>query len=158
MQSTLKPDEPQITNFRVFLVCGLTFFLVVAISSALWHGLAFLLVVPIFIALWRWIKTRCIVYELTSERLLLTAGVLSKSTDTLELYRVKDIRIEQPFFLRLFGLCNILLHTSDNTTPLVVLPAMPARADLQDLIRNNVERCRVAKGVREVDFDTVKNQ
>ena len=47
--------------------------------------------------------------RLTSERLLTSRGFLSRTTDSLELYRVKDMRIVQPFRLRLFGLENIEL-------------------------------------------------
>src|SRR5579864_4807262 len=56
-----------------------------------------LLAVPIFIAVSRYLKNKCKVYELTTERLKTTEGVFSKMTDTLELYRVKDIETQQPF-------------------------------------------------------------
>lgn len=137
-----KGSPSQLTNIGVYLLCLLTCFLVV----------------PLFIALWWWIKTKCRVYELTTQRLLFTTGVFSKDSDTLELYRVKDIHREQPFWYRVFGLCNITLHTSDNTNPLVVLTAVPANAELQDLIRKYVELRRDVKGVKEVDFDSVKSE
>ena len=50
-----------------------------------------LLAVPLFTALVRYLQTRSKVYELTTERIKITEGVLSKVTDTLELYRVKDL-------------------------------------------------------------------
>ena len=56
-----------------------------------------LLAVPIFIAGKRYLQTKCTVYELTTERLKMSAGVFSKVTDTLEWYRVKDIETRQPF-------------------------------------------------------------
>lgn len=136
-QSIWKGTPSQVTNLSTFIVCGLTCFLIV----------------PVFIACWRWLVTRCTVYEITTERILFTRGVLSKHTDTLELYRVKDIRVEQPFFLRLFGLCNVVLHTSDHTTPIFVLPAVETKAGLQDVLRKHVELRRDVKRVREVDFE-----
>src|ERR1700719_3525644 len=54
-----------------------------------------LLAVPIFIAGKRYLQTKCKIYELTSERLKMREGVFSKVTDTLELYRVKDIETRQ---------------------------------------------------------------
>src|SRR5213075_3456197 len=63
-----------------------------------------LLVVPIFIAAKRYLQTKCKVYELTTERLKTTEGVFSKVTDTLELYRVKDLEMRQPFWSRMCGL------------------------------------------------------
>src|SRR4051812_5913879 len=76
-------------------------------------GLFCWLIVPIFIALARYLQTKNRVYELTTERLKITQGVFSKVTDTLELYRVKDIETRQPFLYRLFHIENIPVTTSD---------------------------------------------
>ncbi|MDZ4861622.1 MAG: PH domain-containing protein [Candidatus Hydrogenedentes bacterium] len=135
-QSVWKGSPSQIVNLGIFVVCGLTFFLVV----------------PIFIAFWYWLKTRSDVYEMTTERILHSTGVFSRNTDTLELYRVKDIHVDQPLFLRIFKRCNILLNTSDHTTPIFVLPAMPFGAGIQDHLRTHVEKRRDEKRVREVDL------
>lgn len=109
------------------------------------------LVIPIFIALAKYLQTRAHKYELTSERLLISRGVFSKTTDGLELYRVKDGRVEEPFFLRLFGAGNVILMTSDKTHPVVVLEAVPAPAKIWESVRAQVEAMRVKKGIRDVD-------
>jgi uncharacterized membrane protein YdbT with pleckstrin-like domain len=62
-------------NFGVYLLCGLFCWLIV----------------PIFFALVYYLQTRCKVFELTTQRLKITSGVFTKVTETLELYRVKDI-------------------------------------------------------------------
>jgi uncharacterized membrane protein YdbT with pleckstrin-like domain len=126
----------QITNLGLYVLCGLLCFLIV----------------PLFIALWRWMVTRCTRYELTSQRIFLSTGVLSKKTEVLELYRVRDLDFEQPFFLRLFKLGNINLRTSDLTSPQFVFHAVREPRALSDQIRKNVEACRVAKGTRELDL------
>jgi uncharacterized membrane protein YdbT with pleckstrin-like domain len=54
-------------------------------------GLFCWLIVPIFFALVYYLQTRCKVFELTTQRLKITSGVFTKVTETLELYRVKDI-------------------------------------------------------------------
>jgi len=112
-----------------------------------------LLVVPIFIAARRYLQTKCTVYEITSERLKTTEGILSKVTDTLEFYRVKDIERQRPFLYRLCGIENIQLNTSDTSSPLVVIEAVPRELGLADLIRNQVEAVRQQKGVREIDVE-----
>ncbi len=112
-----------------------------------------LLAVPIFIAARRYLQTKCTIYEVTSERLKTTEGVLSKVTDTLEFYRIKDIESQQPFLYRLRGIENVQLNTSDASSPLVTIEAVPRRAGLADLIRNQVETIRQQKGVREVDVE-----
>jgi uncharacterized membrane protein YdbT with pleckstrin-like domain len=110
------------------------------------------LVVPIFLAAWKYVVTRCTVFELTTERLLITTGVLSRSTDQFELYRVKDIRYPEPFLKRLFGLGTITLITSDKSNPELVLPAIVDGKTVKELIRRNVELCRDRKRTREIDF------
>ena len=116
-------------------------------------GLFCWLIVPIFIALARYLQTKCKVYELTTERLKITEGVFSKVTDTLELYRVKDIETRQPFLDRIFGLENVQLNTSDASSPFIFLEAIPSGVGLADKIRNQVEAIRAQKGVREIDVE-----
>lgn len=127
----------QIVNLPVYAVCVLF----------IW------LVIPAFVILWKWLVTRCTRYELTSERLRTRSGVFNKELDEIELYRVRDYKLEQPFFLRLFGLGNIFLTTSDKTHPTFTLRAIKGSEALRDQIRNAVEVCRVSKRVREVDME-----
>ena len=127
----------QILNLPVFVVCGVLFFLVV----------------PIFIALWKWLVLRNTRYELTSERLKIRQGVLNKELDELELYRVRDHKLEQPFFLRIFSLGNITLRTADTTHPYIVLRAIHDGEHVLDLIRKYVEECRIKKRVLPLDLE-----
>ncbi len=108
---------------------------------------------PIFIAGKRYLQTKCKIYELTSERLKMREGVFSKVTDTLELYRVKDIETRQPFVYRLCGIENVQLNTSDTSSPFVLIQAIPHHVGLGDKIRNQVEIIRQQKGVREIDVE-----
>lgn len=131
----------QVKHLGVYVVCLLTCWLVV----------------PIFIALYRYIQLRCRVYELTSERLRITSGWLSKSTELVELYRIKDMEFLQPFFYRLFGLGHVILFTSDRTAKNILIEAIAQPQQLLDRIRNCVEICRQKKGVREMDFDDMSS-
>jgi uncharacterized membrane protein YdbT with pleckstrin-like domain len=124
-------------NFGLYLLCGLFCWLIV----------------PIFIALAGYLKTKCKIYELTNERLKTTEGVFSKVTETLELYRVKDLETRQPFLYRLAGVENIHINTSDLTTPFVLVEAIPSSVGFGDKLRNQVEIIRQQKRVRELDIE-----
>ena len=124
-------------NFGLYLLCGLFCWLIV----------------PIFIALARYLKTKCKIYELTNERLKTTEGVFSKVTETLELYRVKDLETRQPFLHRLVGVENIHINTSDLTTPFVLVEAISSSVGFGDKLRNQVEIIRQQKRVREIDIE-----
>jgi uncharacterized membrane protein YdbT with pleckstrin-like domain len=123
----------QIKNLGVFALC--------------------ILIVPIPWAFWRWLKTRTRVYELTSERLLIKSGILNKNTETLELYRVRDMQVSQPLLQRIFGLQTIHLITSDSSTPQVSLDYLPTSPKLDSLFREHIEKCRMQKRVREIDLE-----
>jgi uncharacterized membrane protein YdbT with pleckstrin-like domain len=125
----------QVTNLGTYVLCALLFFLVV----------------PIFYALWRWFETRCHRYAVSDQRIRITQGVLSKRTDSIELYRVKDVILLQPFWLRLFGLGHVELRTSDMTSPLLTLEAVPDAASLREKILIAAEARRDLKRVRELD-------
>ena len=101
----------------------------------------------------RYLTTRAKVFELTNERLKTTQGVFSKVTDTLELYRVKDIETRQPFVSRMVGVENVRLTTSDASSPSILIDAIPRSVGLADKIRNQVEIIRQQKRVREIDIE-----
>lgn len=126
---------------------------VVNLPAFILLGLFFWLVIPLLVMLWKWLVVKNIKYELTTERLRLRHGVLNKETDDLELYRVRDYKLEQPFWLRIFSLGNIVLKTSDRSHPLVTIKAIRDGEAMRELLRKYVEECRVRKQVREVDFE-----
>jgi len=124
-------------NFGVYLLCGLFCWLIV----------------PIFFALVYYLQTRCKVFELTTQRSKITSGVFTKVTETLELYRVKDIETRQPFLLRLVGIENVQMNTSDASSPFVLIEAGPSSVSFADKLRNQVEIIRQQRRVREIDIE-----
>ncbi|MEA3187888.1 MAG: hypothetical protein QOD99_1718 [Chthoniobacter sp.] len=156
------PEQPvwsgspsQVKNLGAFVFSALLALAMAAAALFFWQwppGVA-LVLLPLCYAFWKWLVIRSQRFELTTERLLLSRGVFSRTTDTLELYRVKDMRIVQPFSLRLFGLENIDVVTSDATSREIVLDHVPSTLRLGDKLREYVEACRVAKGTREVELE-----
>ena len=111
------------------------------------------LIVPVFIALYKYLLIRCRRYEITTQRIKLTEGILSKKRDQIELYRIKDKTELQPFFLRMFSLGNLAMVTSDKTHSEFTIEAVPDTQKLMDELRKSVEICRDKKRVSEVDFE-----
>jgi uncharacterized membrane protein YdbT with pleckstrin-like domain len=112
-----------------------------------------LILLPIVTASWRFFGLNCQKYVLTNERLKITKGILNRTTEEIELYRVKDFSLSEPFFMRLFKLGNISIETSDKTMPLLSITALPRAADFKEQLRTCVEEIRTKKNVREVDFE-----
>jgi uncharacterized membrane protein YdbT with pleckstrin-like domain len=110
------------------------------------------LIVPIALSGWRFLSNHFSRYEITSERIRITSGVLSKRMEEMELYRVKDSTFEQPFRLRIFGLANLQIRTSDPSNPSILIPAIRDANAIRESLRRSVETMRERKGVREVDY------
>ena len=142
--NSLPPEEivwrgtsSQWKNFGIYVLCGLLCWLIV----------------PIVFALIYYFKTKCKVFELTTQRLKITSGVFTKVTETLELYRVKDIETRQPFFSRLVGIENVQMTTTDVSSPIVLIEAVPSSIGFADKLRHQVEIIRQQKRVREIDIE-----
>jgi len=127
----------QITNMKTFILCGLFCWLIV----------------PVFVAVWRWLQVRCLNYELTTQRFKVSHGVLTRRTDELELYRVKDTSFSQDLFQRIFGLASVYMRSSDSSSPSVTIYSIAASEakKLREEIRTLTEELRDRKRVREFD-------
>jgi len=116
-----------------------------------WFALAALAGLAIWFIQWAVNKTHR--YEVTTQRIKETKGILTRRTQEMELYRVKDIVLVEPLFMRLFGLGTIEITTHDASTPLVKLEGVKKAKELRESLRNAVELCREAKGVRVTEFN-----
>ena len=130
-------SSSQVRNLHIYLLCALFCWLIV----------------PIIYAIVKWIQLRCRRYEITTQRVRIRQGVFSKRTDELELYRVKDSTVLEPFWQRLFGIGNIVITTNDATTPTVTLEALPNAAETREKLRAAIEECRDRKRVRVAELE-----
>lgn len=135
-QMLWKGTPSQAVHFGTYILCGLFCWLVV----------------PLFIALGKYLSLKFRRYEVTSERIRVTTGVFSRKTEDLELYRVKDLTLEEPFWLRMFGAGNVLLRTTDLTSPVLALEGIPGAPALHAQIRQSVEASRQRRGIRGLEM------
>lgn len=141
-QRLWKGSPSQILNWYVFAVNG---FITLAIFWLLiWVDRPYywLCLPSVVYTGWKYLELKCREYELTSQRLITRRGVLSRNTDEMELYQIRDYRLREPFYLRLFGLSNIELSTDDRSDPLLTIPAVPNGKQLIRLLRDHVEQAR----------------
>lgn len=157
---TSAPEAPlwrghtsQWVHFWYYLFCVILAGAAIA-GSPFTAGLSLIgLAVPVVMWIIRWWLTRTTKYELTSQRLRKSSGILHRTVEDLELYRVKDYSLELPLLLRLLGLGHINLITSDATTPEVKIVAVAGAQELRELLRTAVQQERDRKRVRELDVD-----
>ena len=120
-----------------------------------WLTLALCLIgVGFVIILVKWIQNLATTYEVTEDRLILRKGIFVKSIDEIELYRVKDIRIDFTLINQWAGIGTISILSSDETTraaPLAIPDIENAQARREEL-RRLVDTARQKRRVREVDM------
>lgn len=88
-------------------------------------------------------------YTLTEERLIVTKGLLSKSVDEVELFRVKDAKVSQSFLERLVGIGKIEVKSSDDTGTLLITN-IPKAVERRESIRKYYIESRQKKGIATV--------
>ena len=120
------------------------------------YGLYFLAltVVALLIVLWRWLENMGAKYEITEERLIIRRGIFSKSIDEVELYRVKDCRIDFSLINQLAGIGRITIASSDETTRAgnLVLAGIDRAQERRETLRRLVDAARQKRRVREIDM------
>lgn len=113
-----------------------------------------LLVASVAVVLWRWFGNVATTYELTNDRLILHRGIVRKSIDEVELYRIKDVRIDFSIINQIADIGTITIASSDETTrdaPLII-PDVPQARARREKLREFVDTARRARGVREIDM------
>jgi uncharacterized membrane protein YdbT with pleckstrin-like domain len=106
----------------------------------------------------RWFQTLGKTYRITTRRIVVETGVLSKKLEQIDLYRVADYTVERPFGQRLMGTGNLLLKTFDKTTPeLNVLAIKTDVVKLYEAVRAATEADKARRGVRMVDYEGAAN-
>ncbi len=150
-----KGSPSQWTNLGTFVFCLLIAAFIVAAYFVTAAGPLVLvaLVIPVGVILSRWWQTRSQVYEITTERIRIITGIFSRRTNELELYRVRDYTVDEPFWQRLVGRGNLIIESADRNTPLLVIHAVPDVAALKDQVRTHTERMRQLRGVRDFEIN-----
>ncbi|MEO8905434.1 MAG: PH domain-containing protein [Polyangiaceae bacterium] len=103
----------------------------------------------------RWWRRASKLYRVTTLRIVVETGVLSKRLEQIDLYRIADYTVDRPFGQRVMGTGNLLLKTFDKSTP--ELDVHEIKTDVVLLyeklrVATEAEKCR--RGVRMVDYET----
>lgn len=94
-----------------------------------------------------WLRSHSLKYTITTQRVRMERGLLSKTTDNVELFRIDDFGIEKPFGMRLLGHCRLHLRSSDPSFPAGVVYGIPDLEALADTLRECSLRERTRRRV-----------
>lgn len=93
-------------------------------------------------------------FIVTDEQLIIEHGVLSRSSDYIELYRVVDFGERRNIMEQIFGLKTVSIYSGDRTNPRLDIYGIKEHADVVGIIR---ERVNYNKTIRHIyEFTNAK--
>jgi len=101
-------------------------------------------------AWYRFLYIRSSLYFITLEVIRISRGIFFKRIDQVEMFRVKDYIITQPFTLQLFRLMDLTLKSTDPENLVIWLRGIP-QSDIIDTIREHVQEARQHNRVFEIN-------
>jgi membrane protein YdbS with pleckstrin-like domain len=86
------------------------------------------------------LKLRSTVYTVTNQRVMIETGLLSKHLSEIDLRYIDDSQFSQGLIHRILGIGNVTLISTDKTTPVQMLRAVPDPRGVRELIRSHAYR------------------
>ncbi|MBI5495542.1 MAG: PH domain-containing protein [Deltaproteobacteria bacterium] len=94
-----------------------------------------------------WAKAAALRVRITSERITIKRGLLGRTTDTLELYRVTDMQLREPFLERLVGCGRLVVTSSDRGQVTLEIPGLKGVESMANQVRQAVETQKLTRRV-----------
>jgi hypothetical protein len=82
-----------------------------------------------------WVKSKSVVYTLTTQRIQIERGLLSTIKASVELFRIDDFDIHRPFGMRVLGYSMLHLRSSDPDLATLIITGIPNLEALADQLR-----------------------
>jgi len=137
---TLRPS--QWTNFFMILL-GLADIVVIHLGIFLLFALIAML------------RTWCTQYQFNERTLVYREGILHVERREMLYYRIKSISVSEPLWMRIFGLADVTIRSSDPYLSSLTLHAVPKGVMQWRLLREKTHHARREEGVREMDFSSL---
>ena len=119
---------------------------VIAGAPPLYVALAFILLLAI-VCLCYYFKSASTHYQITTQRIKLERGLLSKVQESLELFRIDHFELRKPLGMRLVGQCGLHLFSSDAELANFYVYGVPNLEALADTLRTCQLRERSRRGL-----------
>jgi len=81
-------------------------------------------------------------YRVYGDRLEMERGVLSRRIDNVELFRVRDLGVKQGLLGRILNFGEVYVHSTDASSPDVVMPAIDHPREFYQTLRDLVTESR----------------
>jgi uncharacterized membrane protein YdbT with pleckstrin-like domain len=94
-----------------------------------------------------WLQSLSTTYEVTTQRVRIECGILSKTKESVELFRIDHFDLLKPLGMRLLGYCHLQLRSTDTNFSTVTILAIPELEALAEKLRECSLRERTRRRV-----------
>ena len=94
-----------------------------------------------------WVRSIGTTFQITTQRIKVERGLLSKVQENLELFRIDHFELHKPLGMRLMGQASLHLFTSDKELGQFYLYGIPNLESLADTLRECQLRERTRRGL-----------
>jgi uncharacterized membrane protein YdbT with pleckstrin-like domain len=116
------------------------------VIHSFWQWLAVVFTLGIAYVVY-WLRSIFTTYEITTQRIRVERGLLSKVKENVELFRIDHFDLHKPLGMRLVGQCLLHLRSSDQSFSTVVVLGIPNLESLADTLRECSLRERTRRRV-----------
>lgn len=107
------------------------------IRMAGWLITAVIVAVQLVLVIVAWLKLRSTMYVVTTQRVMIEQGILSKTVNEIDLRYVDDSQFFQGLTDRILGIGNVTLISTDKNTPTYVLRSVRDPRAVREMIRSH---------------------
>lgn len=110
------------------------------------------LVIPTLIAAYKMAELHFWTYSIDGKYIIERKGVFSVDHREMSIGRIKSIRFEEPFLMRLVGIGNLYIQSSEPYQPELKLWGIKKGSELWNELRDKTDAQRRSRGIREYDY------
>jgi len=118
-----------------------------AVGAPWGYIIAGFVVVCGIICLYYMSQSRNKLYRITTQRIKMERGVLSKVQESLELFRIDHFELRKPLSMRVLGQCKLHIFTTDQEMESFLIYGIPNLESLADTLRDCQLRERTRRGM-----------
>jgi len=98
------------------------------------------------------VNIMCWEYQFHDDYIVEKKGVFNVTEETVNYFRIKSIKVEQPLWMRFFGLSIIHVTTSEQFKPMIIFYAVEHAHVYVDMLQQLTKISRKEHGIRDMDI------
>lgn len=106
----------------------------------------------LLILAWVWYRIHSVQYRLTSQRLFVRRGLIARKVEEVELFRVKDVKMDQSLLQRILNVGAITVLSTDDSMPEIKMIGVPDPVNVKETLRTQYRAARKREGVQAAEL------